>query len=84
MMMHKFFDCLNVRNTKEHILKREPFLKSYESVDDIRFALLDEFLQYFKSWKESIEGQNDANYIANAKSKMSISWQSYEGLQITV
>ena len=45
---------------------------------------LDDFLQYFKSWKESIETRNDANYTENAESKMFISWQSYEGLQITV
>ena len=82
--MEKCFDYLNVRNTKEHIIKRKPFLKPYESVDDIRFAWLDEFLQYFKSWKESIEARNDAYYTDNAKSKMSVLWQSYEGLQITV
>ena len=36
IMMDKFFDCLNVRNTKEDIIKRKPLLKPYESVDDIR------------------------------------------------
>ena len=25
LMMDKFFDCLNVRNTKENITKRKPF-----------------------------------------------------------
>ena len=44
LMMDKFFDCLNVRNTKEHITKRKPFLKPYESIDDVRFVWLDEFL----------------------------------------
>ena len=38
IMMDKFFDCFNVRNTKEYIIKRKPFLKPYESVNDIRFA----------------------------------------------
>ena len=33
IMMDKFFDCLNVRSTKEHIIKRKAFLKPYESVD---------------------------------------------------
>ena len=42
------------------------------------------WMNYFRSWKESIETRNDANYTENAKSKMFISWQSYEGLQITV
>ena len=84
VMMNKLFDCLNVRNTKERIIKRKPFLKPYESVDGIRFTWLDDFFQYFKSWKQSIEARNDANYIGNAKSKMFISQQSYECLQITV
>ena len=82
--MDKFFDCLKVQNTREHIITRKPFLKPYESVDDIRFAWLDEFLQYFKLWEESIEARNDAYYTDNTKSKMSVLWQSYEGLQITV
>ena len=78
IIMDNFFDCLNVQNTKEHIIKRKLFLKPYESVDDIRFAWLDEFLQYFRSWKESTEARNDANYTENAKSKMFISWQSLQ------
>ena len=73
LMMDKFFDCLNVRNTNEHISKRKPFLKPYESTDDVRFVWLDEFLNYFKLWKDSIEERNDANYSDNAKSKMFIS-----------
>ena len=28
LMMEKSFDCLNVRNTKEHITKRKPFSKN--------------------------------------------------------
>ena len=36
IMMDKFFDCLNVRNTKEDIINRKPLLKPYKSVDDIR------------------------------------------------
>ena len=30
IMMDKFFDFLNVRNIKEHIITRKPFLKLYE------------------------------------------------------
>ena len=84
LMMDKFFDCLNVRNTKEHITKRKSCLKPYESIDDVRFAWLDELLNYFKLWKNSIEERNDTNYSDNAKSTMFIPRQSYEGLQITV
>ena len=44
LMMDKFFDCLNVRDTKEHITMRKPFLKPHESIDDVRFVWLDKFL----------------------------------------
>ena len=80
----KFFDCLSVRNTKKHIIKRKLFLKPNESIVDIRFAWLDGFLQYFKSWKGHNEARNEANYTETVKSKMFISWQSSEGLQITI
>ena len=83
-MMETFFDCLNVRNTKEHDLKRKPNFRPYESPDDIRFEWLDTFLQYFNRWKESLEARNDANYTTNARSNMFISWQTNEGLQIMV
>ena len=33
LMIDKFFDCLNVRNTKEHELKKKPNLRPYESPD---------------------------------------------------
>ena len=84
LMMDKFFDCLNVRNTKEHVSKRKPFKKPYEPSDDVRFVWLDEFLNYFKLWKDSIEERSDAKYSDNAQSKIFTSWQSYEGLRITV
>ena len=83
LMMHKFLDCLNVRNTVEHELKRKPFLKPYESVNGERFAWLDNFLEYFHLWKESIE-ERPGNFTQNAKSRMFISWQTYEGIQVTV
>lgn len=84
IMMDKFFDCLNVKNTVDHELKRKPFLRPYESIDDIRFTWLDDFLSYFQLWKESIKERNDHPYTAQARSNMFISWQTYEGLQITV
>ena len=39
-MFDKFFDCFNVRNTKEYISKQKTFLKPYTSVDDERFQWL--------------------------------------------
>ena len=83
LMMDKFFDCLNVRNKKEHEQKKKPFLKPYESVNDERFEWLDSFLDYFRLWKESIE-ERPGDFTQNAKSRMFISWQTYEGLQVTV
>ena len=83
LMMDKFFDCLNVRNTVEHQFKRKPFLKPYDSVNDSRSDWLDDFLTYFRLWKESIEGR-PGNFTQNEKAKMFISWQTHEGLQLTV
>ena len=55
LMMDKFFDCLNVRNTVEHHFNRKPFLKPYDSVNDSRFDWLDDFLTYFRLWKGRIK-----------------------------
>ena len=63
--------------------KENPDLKPYSDVDDKRLSWLDEFLDYFALWKESIE-ERPGNHTRNAKSNMFISWQTYEGLQITV
>ena len=37
-MVDGFFDCLNVRSTKEHERKRKPFLAPYTSLNDERFV----------------------------------------------
>ena len=75
--MDKFFDCMNVRNTKEHLLKRKPFLKPYSSLTDERFAWLDLFLDYLEKWKSSIDNrEGDFN--------MFLSFPTYEGLRMTV
>ena len=82
-MMDKFFDCLNVRITVELQFKRKSLLKPYDSVNDSRFDWLDDFLTYFRLWKESIEGR-PGNFTQTEKAKMFISWQTHEGLQLTV
>ena len=46
---------MNVRNTLAHLLKAKPFLKSYKSTDDERFNWLDQFLEYLRLWKVSID-----------------------------
>ena len=35
----KFFDCLNVRSTREGFCKRKDELKPYENIDDPRFQV---------------------------------------------
>ena len=54
-VIDKFFDCLNVRNCKEHLEKMKPFLKPSDSVDDPRFDWLKNLLVYFDQWNKSIE-----------------------------
>ena len=84
-LMDRFFDCCNVRNTKEGEYKRKEFLKPYANIDDERFHWLENiFLKYFPDWKENIQIRpGNFNIIINAKSKMFLSWQTHEGLIIT-
>ena len=82
-MVDGFFDCLNVRSTTEHQKKRKPFLAPYTSLEDERFQWLLEFLDYLKQWKEST-GNRPGNFTQNARSRMFVSWQTYEGFQISV
>ena len=74
----QLFDCLNTRHLKEGERKRRPFLMPYRSIDDNRFDWLRrEFLGYLFQWKPG-------NFTRNDKTKMFLSAQTYEGLQITV
>ena len=83
MMMDSYFDCLNVRSTTEHIRKKKPFLAPYMSQNDGRFLwLTNDFLGFLRDWKHSIINR-PGNFTQNARSKMFLSWQTYEGLQIT-
>lgn len=82
-MVDSFFDCLNVRSTQEHQKKRKPFLAPYISTTDKRFDWLEgEFLKYLKEWKQSTLNR-PGNFTANARSRMFLSWQTFEGVQIT-
>lgn len=42
-----------------------------------------EFLDYLREWKERTEAR-EGNFTQNARSRMFLSWQTHEGLQITV
>ena len=81
--MDQFFDCCNVRNREEARRKNKKFLKVYDNINDERFDWLENvFLRYFSDWQQSIENR-PANFSLNDQSKMFISWQTHEGLQIT-
>eukprot|EP00112_Aurelia_sp_Birch-Aquarium-sp1_P016687 Seg3808.2 transcript_id=Seg3808.2/GoldUCD/mRNA.D3Y31 product="DNA transposase THAP9" pseudo=true protein_id=Seg3808.2/GoldUCD/D3Y31 len=83
LMMDGFFDCVNVRNSAECIKKQKPFLKPFSSVDDERFVWLKEiFLKYFSDWLQSINTR-EGNFSKGDRGNMFISWQTYEGLQLT-
>lgn len=82
-MVDSFFDCLNVSSTTEYQRKRKPFLAPYTSVQDVRFQWLEStFLKYLKEWLQSVKDR-PGNFTKTARSKMFLSWQTYEGLQIT-
>ena len=70
---------MNVRNTLAHLLKAKPFLKSYKSTDDERFNWLDQFLEYLRLWKVSIDDR-PGNFLQAARSNMFLSRQTYEGI----
>ena len=55
LMMDMFFDCLNVRNTSEFKDKLKPFLKPQDSVDDVRFDWLDQFIFMVHRTLENLE-----------------------------
>ena len=78
-----FFDCINVRSLTEANRKRKPFLRPYTTINDERFSWLTEcFLAYLERWKVNIEAIT-GNFTQTANGKMFMSWQTFEGLQIT-
>ena len=82
--MDNFFDCLNVRNQLEGIKKRKPFLEPYRNQNDDRFNWLEnKFLKFLEKWKISTQ-ERAGNFTQNARERMFLSWQTYEGLRITV
>ena len=83
-MMNDFFDCTNVRSLTEHVKKRNEFIKPYTSADDDRFGwLVDVFLQYLESWKASTH-EREGDFSDDARGKMFLSMQTYDGLKISV
>ncbi|CAB3982274.1 Hypothetical predicted protein [Paramuricea clavata] len=63
-MMNSFFDCANIRSTKESLQKRNDFLAPYRSTNDKRFQWLDNtFIKYLEDWKAAIESR-EGEYTA--------------------
>lgn len=82
-MMNKFFDCMNVRSVTEHRHKNNANVKPYTDVNDERLDWLQSgFLCYLNTWKNNIQRRGN-NFSTNAKAKMFISWQTFEGFKIT-
>ena len=82
-MTNGFFDCTNVRSLTEHSQKN-PFIMPYTTPDDYRFTWLkDTFLNYLEMWKKSTMTR-DGSFSDDARQKMFLSAQTYEGLKIAV
>ena len=72
---------MNIRNTLSHEFEQKPMLAPFTSVNDQRFLWLpNAFLKYFQDWLNSVE-QRQGNFTKDARQKMFISWQTYEGLK---
>ena len=83
-LMDRSFDIMNIRNMQSQEFEQKPILAPFTSVNDPRFLLLrNVFLKYFQDWLNSVE-QHQGNFTKDARQKMFISSQTYEGLKITV
>lgn len=84
-LLNDFFDCCNVRSLEEYTRKRNILLAPYRNTNDQRFSWLkNTFLQYFIDWKNSVKKRPGFEKNANAQSMMQLSWQTVEGIQISV
>lgn len=82
--MNKFFDCLNTRSLYEARNTRNNNVSPYTSEDDERLQyLLNDFLQYFSEWKANVNNRA-GQYSKSELSKMQLSYQTLQGLEITV
>ena len=80
------FDIMNIQNNQSLEFESIPMLAPLRSVNDQRFSwLCNVFLKSFQDWLNSVQ-QCQGNFTKDAGQKMfiSISWQTYEGLKISV
>ncbi|XP_056007180.1 uncharacterized protein LOC125647649 [Ostrea edulis] len=82
-LVNRFFDCLNVRSLRESVFQRKPDVAPYTSQNDPRFQFLeDEVLEYFNQWLISVRSR--PGYKKTEQNKMFISYQTHEGIIMTV
>ena len=78
------FDIMNIQNNQSLEFEWIPMLAPLRSVNDWRFSWLrNVFLKSFQDWLNSVQ-QCQGNFTKDAGQKMFISWQTYEGLKISV
>lgn len=81
--MNRFFDCVNGKERDGEVPKKEDH-KAYRESGDERLKFLEgEFLKFFSDWKEEILNRPGI-FSDTDRSRMIISHQSLEALQITV
>ena len=78
------FGIMNIQNTQCVQFEWKPVLAQSRSVNGRRFSWLGNvFLKSFQDWLNSVQ-QHQENFTKDADQKMFISWQTYEGLKISV
>uniref|UniRef100_A0A7M5VEW6 THAP-type domain-containing protein n=1 Tax=Clytia hemisphaerica TaxID=252671 RepID=A0A7M5VEW6_9CNID len=88
LQFDKFFDCFNVQFKRKHITSRKPFLKPYtaDSEDEKeieRWKFLNDFLQYLKDWRKSID-ERPGDFTPTQRNNMFLSQPTYEGIQMSI
>ena len=64
--------------------ERKPMLAPFRSVNDRKFSWLrNAFLNFFHNLLNSVQ-QHQGNFKKDADQKMFTSWQTYEGMKISV
>ena len=75
---------MNIRNNQSPEFERKPMLAPFRSVNDRRFSwFCNVFLKPFQDWLNSVQ-HHQGNFTKDDGQKMFVSWQSCEGLKISV
>ena len=83
-LMDRFFDCCNTRSLYEAKQTLKGDLSAYTEADDARLTfLMTEFIQYIDDWETSVENR-PGNFTQTEKNGMQLSYQTKQGLKISV